>query len=132
MENCLFCKIISNEIPAYKIYEDDDFLAFLDISQTTKGHTLVIPKKHYRNIYDVDEDTVAKIHQLAFKLAKQITKKLNAQGVNILNNNEAIAGQTIFHYHVHIIPRYRDDDKISIVFNENIDSNIEETYHILK
>lgn len=119
MENCVFCKIINNEIPSYKIYEDDDFLAFLDISQVTKGHTLVIPKKHVKDIFEIDEDLMAKTYALVNKLANEICSKLGANGVNLLNNNGAIAGQTVFHYHVHIIPRYDTDDKLEVNFHKS-------------
>ena len=132
MENCIFCKIINGEIPSYKIYEDDDFLAFLDIAQTTKGHTLVIPKKHVVDVFEVDEDLMAKTYALVNKLAKQICTKLGANGVNLLNNNKEVAGQTVFHFHVHIIPRYDNDDKIVIKFLENDKADIESTYNLLK
>ena len=131
MNDCIFCKIVNGEIPCYKVYEDADFLAFLDITQTTKGHTLVIPKEHVRNILSCDERIVAKTHELVAKLAKEICEKLGANGVNILNNNEEVAGQSVFHYHVHIIPRYDDTDTITIKFQES-KVNIDEVYEILK
>lgn len=119
---CIFCKIINNEIPSYKVYEDENFLAFLDISQATKGHTLVVPKKHYANIFEMPEDSA--IFSIVTKLAKAIKEATNAEGVNILNNNGAAAGQTVEHFHIHIIPRYKDD-KIVFSFPENKTSNEE-------
>ncbi|MDF9866841.1 histidine triad (HIT) family protein [Bacilli bacterium PM5-3] len=132
MEDCLFCKIVSGEIPSYKIYEDEDVLAFLDISQTTKGHTLVIPKKHAKDIYEIDDESMAKVYKVARKLANTLSEKLNANGINLLNNNKVDAGQTVFHYHVHLIPRYDKDDKFVVNFLENENSNIEDTYNLLK
>jgi len=113
---CIFCKIINGEIPSYKVYEDENFLAFLDISQATIGHTLVIPKKHYENIFELPEGS--NIFSIVTKLAKAIKKATNVQGVNILNNNGEIAGQTVKHFHIHIIPRYENDN-----FNINFPTN---------
>ena len=106
----IFCKIINGEIPSTKIYEDDDVLAILDLSQATKGHTLVISKKHYSNILEIDDYDYLRIMAVVKELAKAITKAFDAKGVNILNNCGEAAGQTIMHFHVHIIPRYDDDD----------------------
>ena len=113
---CIFCKIINGEIPSYKVYEDENFLAFLDISQATIGHTLVIPKKHYENIFELPEGS--NIFSIVTKLAKAIKKATNVQGVNILNNNGEIAGQTVKHFHIHIIPRYENDD-FTFIFPSN-------------
>ncbi len=113
---CIFCKIVNNEIPSYKLYEDDNYLAFLDISQATIGHTLVIPKKHYQNIFELPEND--QIFSIVQKLATQIKNKLHADGINILNNNGEKAGQTVNHFHIHIIPRY-DNDNFKISFPEN-------------
>lgn len=132
MEDCIFCKIASGEIPSYKLYEDDKFIAFLDISQVTEGHTLVIPKKHFKDIHEIDAQTVSEMYLLVHKLAQHITAKTKAKGVNILNNNGLAAGQTVFHYHVHIIPRYDKNDKITITFNENKNFDIAATYDLLK
>lgn len=119
---CIFCKIINNEIPSYKVYEDENFLAFLDISQTTKGHTLVVPKTHYANIFEMPDD--CSIFSIVTKLAKAIKVATNAEGVNILNNNGVAAGQTVEHFHIHIIPRY-EKDNIILSFPENQTSNEE-------
>lgn len=105
---CIFCKIVNGEIPSYKIYEDNDFLAFMDISPATIGHTLVIPKKHYDSIFSLDEDT--KIFSLVIKLSKVIKEALDLEGMNILNNNGEVAGQSVKHFHIHLIPRYKDDN----------------------
>ena len=117
MENCIFCKIVQKDIPGKIIYEDDVCLAFLDLSQTTDGHTLVIPK----NILEVDDETLAHLIVVTKKLANKIVKNLNANGVNILTNANEIAGQTVMHFHIHIIPRYNLDDKIEINFTDRSD-----------
>ncbi|MBM7643459.1 HIT family protein [Streptococcus loxodontisalivarius] len=114
MENCIFCKIVAGEIPSSKVYEDDEVLAFLDISQTTKGHTLLIPKKHVRNVLDMDQATAETTFARLPKIARALQKATGAQGMNIVNNNEEIAGQTVFHAHIHLIPRYESGDGFSI------------------
>ena len=106
MDNCIFCKIISGEIPSSKVYEDDKVLAFLDISQATKGHTLVIPKEHVRNILEMSAETAETIFSRVPKIARAVQKATGAIGMNILNNNEEVAGQTVFHAHIHLVPRY--------------------------
>lgn len=110
MEDCIFCKIIAGEIPSTKIYEDDDVLAFLDITQTTKGHTLVVPKKHYRNILSMTAEQSAELFSKVPFIANKIVSNLHAKGMNILQNNEEIAGQTVFHTHIHLIPRLDEND----------------------
>ena len=119
MENCIFCKIVQKDIPGKIIYEDDVCLAFLDLSQTTDGHTLVIPKKHYKNILEVNDETLTHLIVVTKKLANKIVKNLNANGVNILTNANEIAGQTVMHFHIHIIPRYNQDDvNLDLILNE--------------
>ena len=118
MENCIFCKIANKDIPGKIVYEDDICLAFLDLSQTTDGHTLVIPKTHYKNILDVDDKTLSHLIKITKKLANIIVTNLNAQGVNILTNANEAAGQTVMHFHIHIIPRYNHDDQIKIEFTD--------------
>lgn len=108
MEKTIFEKILDKEIPSYKIYEDDDVYAFLDVFPITKGHTLVIPKKHFRNILDCDSDTAAKIGAVLPKIANAVKSSFNADGINIFQNNESYAGQSVFHLHFHIVPRYQD------------------------
>ncbi|KXT75858.1 HIT family protein [Streptococcus sp. DD12] len=119
MDNCIFCQIVAGDIPASKIYEDDKVLAFLDISQTTKGHTLVIPKEHVRNVLAMDAITSQDLFSRLPKLARAVQKATGASGLNILNNNEEAAGQTVFHAHVHLIPRYGNTDGINIQFTEH-------------
>lgn len=119
MLDCIFCKIINKEIPSKIVYEDDVCLAFLDISQTTKGHTLVIPKKHFANFLEVDADTLQHMIVITQKLAKQTVDKLHASGCNILSNAGVIAGQTVMHFHLHIIPRFDETDTIKLTFTDN-------------
>lgn len=117
MENCIFCKIVKKEIPNYTVYEDDNVLAFLDIYPKTKGHTLVIPKIHAENIFDIDIDTLKKIISVAQSIAKAQTSALGAVGVNLLSNNGIVAQQEVPHYHMHVIPRYNDGQKIQFAEN---------------
>jgi len=115
--DCIFCKIVNNEIPSYKLYEDDNVLAFLDITQGTKGHTLIIPKKHNRNIYDLDEETAQQLFKVVPKIANALKKSFNPIGLNIVNNNDEPL-QSVYHLHLHLIPRYEDDGmKLSTVNN---------------
>ncbi|WEV45508.1 HIT family protein [Streptococcaceae bacterium ESL0687] len=122
MNDCIFCKIISGDIPSFKVYEDEEVLAFLDITQTTKGHTLIVPKKHSRNLLAMEEDEASELFKRIPKIARHLKDKLGASGMNILQNNEEVAGQTVFHTHVHLIPRYQDDDGLTISFTNNMDS----------
>lgn len=121
---CIFCKIIDGSIPSSKVYEDENILAILDLSQTTYGHTLVMPKKHYQNILEIPSDELATLMVKVQELAKLITAKLNANGVNILVNTNEAAGQTVMHLHIHIIPRYDENDGISIDFKPNENANL--------
>lgn len=107
-ETCIFCKLANGDIPTNKIYEDDDFTVIMDASPATKGHSLILPKNHYANIYELDEQTAAKVFPLAKKLAAHMTNVLGCDGFNILQNNGETAGQTVFHFHMHLIPRYAD------------------------
>lgn len=115
-DDCVFCKIAAGEIPSRKIYEDKDVVAIMDLSPTSKGHSLIIPKEHYANIYDIDEDIAAKIMRVAKKLATKMTVALNCDGFNLLQNNGATAGQTMFHFHMHLIPRYKNADNDMLHF----------------
>ena len=116
---CIFCKIINKEIPSSIIYEDANVLAILDLAQTTLGHTLVMPKKHYANILEIPDDELAHLMSVVKMLAKRISDKLGAKGFNLLVNTNEVAGQTVMHLHVHIIPRYDENDTIKIEFTEN-------------
>ena len=107
---CVFCKIVNGEIPSYKIYETDNVMAFLDISQNTKGHTLVIPKKHIESIFDLDDQTGRDLFEAVIKTTNILKNKLGFKAVNLLNNNGSLAGQVVNHYHIHIIPRYGNDE----------------------
>ena len=107
-ENCIFCKIANGEIPSATIYEDDDFRVILDLGPATKGHALILPKAHAANIYELPDETAAKAMVLAKKMATKLRDGLNCDGFNIVQNNGEIAGQTVFHFHVHIIPRYEN------------------------
>ncbi|MBB6449534.1 histidine triad (HIT) family protein [Geomicrobium halophilum] len=107
--DCIFCKIVQGEIPSSKIYEDEEAVAFLDLSQVTKGHTLLIPKDHQENIFSLNEETAAKLFSKVPEIARALKKTFNCDGLNIVNNNGEKADQSIFHYHLHFIPRYGDD-----------------------
>ena len=109
-DDCIFCKIAAGEIPSRKIYEDKDLIAIMDLNPTSKGHSLIIPKEHCTNIYDIDEDIAAKVMKTAKKLATKMTVALNCDGFNLLQNNGETAGQTMFHFHMHLIPRYEGDN----------------------
>lgn len=109
--DCIFCKIINKEIPANIVYEDEYVLAFLDITQGTKGHTLVIPKKHSKNLLEVDEESLTHVFTTTQKIAKAIQKAFNPIGINVINNTNKPL-QSVFHFHVHIIPRYENDGVI--------------------
>lgn len=121
---CIFCKIINGEIPCYKIYEDDNCMAFLDLSQSNIGHTLVVPKKHFDDILSLDSDIASHLFKITTLITKKISKELGVLNFNILNNCGVIAGQTINHFHIHIIPRF-ENDNISINLSSNNLSNEE-------
>lgn len=123
MNDCIFCKIIAGEIPSYTVYEDDVVKAFLDISQGTPGHTLVIPKKHVANIFEYDAELASEVFARIPKIAKALKASNPAiQGLNILNNNGEVAYQSVFHSHFHLIPRYSDDDDFKMIFKDNSDN----------
>jgi histidine triad (HIT) family protein len=109
MDDCVFCAIIEGKIPSYKIYEDDRVFAFLDIAEDADGHTLVVPKKHCRNIMDCDDDELACLIRTVKKIAAHYVESCGFEGANILSFAEPCAGQTVFHLHFHVIPRVADD-----------------------
>jgi histidine triad (HIT) family protein len=121
MSECIFCKIIDGEIPSSKVYEDEHVLAFLDISQVTKGHTLVIPKVHKENVYELTDEIAAKVFSAVPKISNAIKAEYNPIGLNILNNNGEDAGQSVFHFHLHIIPRYGNGDGFGAVWKTHTD-----------
>ena len=110
MENCIFCKIAKGEIPAATLYEDSDFRVILDLGPASKGHALILPKKHAANIYELPDETAGKAMILAKHMATRLTEELKCDGFNIVQNNGEIAGQTVFHFHMHLIPRYQGDN----------------------
>lgn len=109
-EDCVFCKIIAGEIPSTAVYEDEDFLAILDVNPAARGHVIILPKKHAANIFEMDEEDAAKVFPVAKKIASALKKTYDCDGVNILQNNGEAAGQTVFHLHVHVIPRFYEDE----------------------
>lgn len=120
MNDCIFCKIINGEIPSSKVYEDDKVYAFLDISQVTKGHTLVIPKEHVKDIYELDETLAADFFARVPKLARALKEAFpDMKGLNLVNNNEPLAYQSVFHSHIHLIPRYHEDEGFALKFEDN-------------
>ena len=108
-DDCIFCKIANGEIPANALYEDDLVKVIFDLSPASDGHVLILPKSHYDDVYSLDDDTAAHIFKVAVKIANAMKKSLNIDGLNIVQNNGEAAGQTVFHFHMHIIPRYTDD-----------------------
>ena len=109
---CIFCEIIKGNIPSKKVYEDDKVLAILDISQITKGHTLVLPKKHFDNFLDIDEEYSNAVFNAAKKVTKMINNAYKPLGFNIINNCGETAGQSVMHFHVHVVPRYNKEDLV--------------------
>lgn len=107
--NCIFCKIANGEISSQTLYEDDTFRVILDLGPATKGHALILPKEHYANLYDLPEETAGEVMKLAKKMATEMTERLGCEGFNLVQNNGDLAGQTVFHFHMHLIPRYRAD-----------------------
>lgn len=108
-ENCIFCKIAGGEIPSSTIYEDEDFRVFLDLNPASRGHALIVPKDHYVNLLDLDDELCSKVLVLAKKLAAKMKEALKCDGINVVQNNGEAAGQTVLHFHLHLIPRYQDD-----------------------
>lgn len=107
--NCIFCKIANGDVPSQTLYEDDNFRVILDLGPATKGHALILSKDHYANLYDLPEETAGEAMKLAKKMAAKMTKSLGCEGFNLVQNNGDMAGQTVFHFHMHLIPRYRAD-----------------------
>jgi histidine triad (HIT) family protein len=130
--SCIFCSIIKGDIPSYKLYEDDNVVAILDISQATKGHSLIITKKHFHNLLLVDEESNKSISKAMKVVSKAIEKAYEADGFNILSNCEEAAGQTVFHAHVHIIPRYVGDEVKIVLPNRMEQENLPQIMEEIK
>lgn len=129
MTDCIFCKIVSGEIPSAKVYEDEVVYAFLDNSQTTVGHTLLIPKKHVADIFEYNEELAAQVFSRLPKISRAIEEGLpDVKGLNIINNNRELAYQTVFHSHIHLIPRYETNDGLEIKFTNNAENYTETEY----
>lgn len=109
-DNCIFCKLANGDIPTTTLYEDEDFRVILDANPASKGHALIIPKEHYPNLYELDDSLAGRAMVLAKKMITKLTEVLGCDGYNLVQNNGECAGQTVFHYHLHLIPRYKDDD----------------------
>ena len=107
-KDCIFCKISAGEIPSNTIYEDEEFRVILDLAPASKGHALIIPKEHAADIYEIEEELAGRAMKLAKRMAVHMTEVLGCEGFNILQNNHEVAGQTLFHFHMHLIPRYRN------------------------
>lgn len=116
MSDCIFCKIINGEIPSAKVFENEHVLAFLDISQVTKGHTLVIPKVHKENLFELTPEIAKELFAVVPEIARAIKQEFNPIGLNSLNNNGEVAGQSVFHFHMHLIPRYGEGDGFGAVW----------------
>ncbi|RTQ94448.1 HIT family protein [Lysinibacillus telephonicus] len=114
MSDCIFCKIIDGTIPSVKVYEDENVYAFMDVAPLTKGHTLLIPKQHVKDLFEMPEEVAKNLYGAAPKIANAIKSAFNPAGMNTLNNNDAFAGQTVFHYHLHFIPRYDENDGLKV------------------
>lgn len=132
-ENCIFCKIANGEIPSSTVYEDDDFRVILDLGPASKGHALILPKQHYKDICEADMAVTGKILPLAAKIGSAMKKRLGASGFNVVQNNGTSAGQTVFHLHVHVIPRY-ENGPVMVAWNPGKAESreLEETAGILK
>lgn len=130
--DCLFCKIINKEIPSKVIYEDDNYLSFLDINPNTKGHILVIPKKHVKNFTELTEEQATELIKVVKKIAPKLVSILGVEDYNLALNNGSVAGQIIDHVHWHIIPRYKDDGLKHWGSNQEEIDRLEETFNKLK
>lgn len=123
--DCIFCKIIKGEIPSFTVYEDEIFKVILDRFPAAPGHVLIIPKGHYRDMFSLSEEVAAKVYPLAQKIATHVKKEVGAEGINIVQNNGEVAGQSVDHFHLHIIPR-KTGDGIVLNKSSNVDTTIEE------
>ncbi len=131
MNDCIFCKIANGEIPTNTVYEDELFRAILDANPANTGHTLIIPKTHATNVFEIDETTVGKAYMLAKKLSLAVKEATGCEGINILQNNGEAAGQTVNHFHIHVVPRNKKDD-VNIGFGSAVNISSEETEAVRK
>lgn len=129
---CIFCSIVNGEIPSSRIYEDDTVIAILDISQVTKGHTLVIPKQHTESFMSCDAELMKHVMEVAQMLSVRIMERTHAAGMNILSNINDAAGQSVMHFHVHLIPRYSEQDACVIRFDESAPVDLDEVAALLR
>ena len=131
-DNCIFCKIANGQIPSKTIYEDESFRVILDLGPAARGHALILPKDHYANLFELPDDVAAEAMKLAKKMGAQMKQNLNADGFNLVQNNGECAGQTVFHFHLHLIPRYTDDgQKIGWKPGKPSDEELEETQNAI-
>ena len=128
--DCIFCKIVNGEIPSFKIYEDDMSLAFLDINPDSDGHTLIIPKKHYQDLDDIDLDTLNHIYKTSKKVKKLLDEKLNCEGMSLLQNNGFV--QEVKHFHLHLKPFYRNKKTIELIKHSEFVNDVEDVYKKIK
>ena len=126
---CIFCAIAEGQIPSAKVYDDEHVFAFMDIAPATPGHLVIIPKQHYRNIFDIPAEVGSKILAVAFPLATAIREALNPDGLNLIQNNEPAGFQTVFHFHLHLIPRW-EADSLQPLWQPKSEGNIEEISNI--
>lgn len=122
-DDCIFCKLANGVFATNSIYEDDNFNVILDAGPATKGHALILPKEHYANLYEMPDDTLALAAKLAKKLATHMTDVLGCDGFNLVQNNGEAAGQSVFHFHLHLIPRYKDDNQHILWEPREVDDN---------
>lgn len=123
-EDCIFCKLANGAIPTRTLYEDEDFRVFMDASPATRGHCLIVPKNHYADLSEIDDDVAAKVMPLAKKMMLKLKRTLNCDGFNVVQNNAECAGQTVFHFHVHLIPRYNNDGQSINWVQQSFDDSI--------
>lgn len=132
-DNCIFCKLANGEIPSSTLYEDSDFRVILDLAPSSKGHALILPKDHFSDLHELNEETASKVLPLAQKLMNKMKKALNCDGFNILQNNGECAGQSVFHFHMHVIPRYKDDQvKLGFAPHDTTKEELAEVVRLVK
>lgn len=131
-ENCIFCKIANGEIESKTLYEDDMFRVILDISPATRGHALILPKKHFANLQEMDYATASEVFVLAKRMAAAMTEALACDGLNVVQNNGEAAGQTVFHFHMHLIPRYENDGVVLNKAGKTPDYSLEEVAALIR